>query len=583
VSVDPGARTPDASVRLAGVDGPLAADIETFLAARGLDERAATDPGAVERELTAHLRGAGYLRARVTAGAPLVEGDSAVVPVTVEPGPIFTIASVSIRGSDPLAPEFAQDAVALTAGMPYDPAEADRARERLVAFYRREGFPAPMVTVGQNVSAERPAVDLTYAITPGARQILSEVVVSGNRSIDTDVITRALDVDVRAPLRPADSLQARRRVFDTGLFRRVDVSAEAMGAAQAGETPMRLRVTVEEWPALRLRYGFQVAEERPEAEIDGRELVPGATADLTRRTLFGRAVSVGGAVALQRREQRGRVFLSSPTLLGWPIESSLIAERAREEFPSVTRLTERSSIAWEQRTRIARNLGLSYSYRFDRDHTFDTNADPDDPFAFDITVNIARLTGSAAWDSRNDAYDAVRGSLLSSSVEFAPEMAGSEFRFIRHVGQAYHFRPWRGVVLASAARVGMVRPLGDQELLTTEKFFAGGAGTVRGVAEDSLGGLDFFGLPNGGAGMLVLNQEARVPVYRWVRAVGFVDAGNVFERARDIRLGDLVGSVGVGVRLATPFALLRADVARPVWGTTPERSWKWTFGIGHAF
>jgi outer membrane translocation and assembly module TamA len=83
--------------------------------------------------------------------------------------------------------------------------------------------------------------------------------------------------------------------------------------------------------------------------------------------------------------------------------------------------------------------------------------------------------------------------------------------------------------------------------------------------------------------MLVLNQEARVPVYRWVRAVGFVDAGNVFTRARDIRLGDLVGSVGVGLRLATPFALLRADVARPVWGTVPERSWKWTFGIGHAF
>jgi outer membrane protein assembly factor BamA len=415
--------------------------------------------------------------------------------------------------------------------------------------------------------------------------VLSEVVVGGTRSIDTDIVLRALDVDVRAPLRPADTLQARRRVFDTGLFRRVDVSPEPIEqpAPGAAETPMRLRVTVEEWPALRLRYGFRVAEERPEGAIEGRELVPGVTADLTRRTLFGRAISVGGAMALQRREQMGRVFLSSPTLLGWPIESSLIAERAREEFPAVTLLSERSSVSWEQRARVAGNLTLSYAYRFDRDHTFETDPDPNDPLAFDVTVNIARLTGSAAWDTRNDPYDALRGSLFSSSFEYAPEAAGSEIHFVRHVAQAYHFRTWRGAVLASAARLGMVRPLGDQELLTTEKFFAGGAGTVRGVPEDSLGALDFFGLPRGGAGMFVLNQEVRVPVYRWVRAVGFLDAGNVFERVRDIRLGDLVGSTGAGVRLATPFALLRADVARPVWGSVPERSWRWTFGIGHAF
>lgn len=346
---------------------------------------------------------------------------------------------------------------------------------------------------------------------------------------------------------------------------------------------MRVRVTVEEWPALRLRYGFQVAEERPEGEIEGRELVPGLTADLTRRTLLGRPIAIGTAVALQRREQRGRVFVNAPTLLGWPIESSLIAERSREEFPAVTRLTERNSVSWEQRTRVARNLTLSYSYRFDRDHTFDTAASRDDPFAFDITVNIARLTGSAAWDTRDDPVDTTRGSLFSSNLEFAPEAAGSEFRFIRYVAQAYSFRPWRGVVLASAGRLGGARPLGGQELLFSERFFAGGAGTVRGVAEDSLGARDFLGLPRGGQGLLVLNEEVRVPIYRWVRGVGFVDAGNVFERASDIGLGNLVGSIGFGLRVSTPFALLRADFARPVWGPLDQRSGRWTFGIGHAF
>jgi len=43
-----------------------------------------------------------------------------------------------------------------------------------------------------------------------------------------------------------------------------------------------------------------------------------------------------------------------------------------------------------------------------------------------------------------------------------------------------------------------------------------------------------------------------------------------------------VGSIGVGLRLATPFALLRADYARPVWGTE-QKGGRWTFGIGQAF
>ena len=58
-----------------------------------------------------------------------------------------------------------------------------------------------------------------------------------------------------------------------GLFRRVDVASEALrrvGEQRGTERrPIRLRVTVEEWPALRLRYGFQVAERRPEDSVRG--------------------------------------------------------------------------------------------------------------------------------------------------------------------------------------------------------------------------------------------------------------------------------------------------------------------------
>jgi outer membrane protein assembly factor BamA len=137
-------------------------------------------------------------------------------------------------------------------------------------------------------------------------------------------------------------------------------------------------------------------------------------------------------------------------------------------------------------------------------------------------------------------------------------------------------------VLASAARLGLVRALGGQELYVGERFFAGGSRTVRGVDENSLGERDIFGDPAGGEAMVVLNQEARVPIYKWLRGVAFVDAGNVFPTTSALKLNGLAGSVGLGVRLTTPFALLRADYGRIAWGNGP-RTGRWIFGIGQAF
>jgi outer membrane protein assembly factor BamA len=226
---------------------------------------------------------------------------------------------------------------------------------------------------------------------------------------------------------------------------------------------------------------------------------------------------------------------------------------------------------------------LSYSYRFDRDHTLGANIDPILGTRFDLTVNVARLIGNAAWDTRDDPLNATRGSLYSSSLQWAPDALGSQFRFVKYVGQAYRFQNVKGIVLASAGRLGLVTGLGGQEVIPSERFLAGGSRTVRGVDENSLGPVDFFGDPAGGPAMLVLNQEARVPIYKWLGGVAFVDAGNIFKEPGDLKLSALTGSMGVGVRLSTPFALLRADYGRVMWPGSIRGTAKWFFGIGQAF
>ena len=342
-----------------------------------------------------------------------------------------------------------------------------------------------------DIPAEGTDVSVTFVVDEGPQQVLGEAVVAGNRAVDADVIVRTLGLEPGEPVTPNDLLQARTRVLDMGLFRRVDVASEALpeSASSAGpNVPIRLRITVEEWPALRLRYGFQVAERRPEDSMEGRDLTPGLSADVTRRTLFGKAITLGAAVEWQRQERLARTFLNTGTVFGWPIGSSIIGERARRDSAAVdARDRHEQHHLGAARAHRRDNLSVSYAYTFERNHTFDTEPPAPGLPVFDIAINIARLTAAAAWDTRDDPVDTTRGSLVSLSLENAPESVGSDIRFVRELVQAYHFRPWRQMVLASAARFGVVSPLGGQDLIPSERFFTGGARTVRGVAEDSLG------------------------------------------------------------------------------------------------
>jgi outer membrane translocation and assembly module TamA len=83
--------------------------------------------------------------------------------------------------------------------------------------------------------------------------------------------------------------------------------------------------------------------------------------------------------------------------------------------------------------------------------------------------------------------------------------------------------------------------------------------------------------------MMLFNQELRFPVFGWARGVAFLDAGNVFPRAADISFADLAVGTGVGVRIHSPFALVRVDFGVPLTNRRRQPAGRWYIGLGHAF
>jgi len=169
------------------------------------------------------------------------------------------------------------------------------------------------------------------------------------------------------------------------------------------------------------------------------------------------------------------------------------------------------------------------------------------------------------------------------NFEYSTNALGSDLRFAKYFVQQNYYRTLgRRVVFATSGRLGLAAGYG-QDLVLSEKFFAGGGNSVRGFDDDTLGPADTLGGPAGGNALLVFNEELRFPIAWRFRGVGFFDAGSAFETVGDIRLRGLRSGVGAGLRVQTPFVLLRADVGTPIRPKPGEPRVQWYFSIGQAF
>jgi outer membrane protein insertion porin family len=513
-----------------------------------------------------------------------------MLPIAITEGPQFHLDTVTFAGARTRSASALEQAFPLRAGQPLTRAAADDAVQALMSSYRSDGFNTVRVTLSSQATRGSGLVALTVSLDEGPRQVLADVAIEGVRRTRPGLVRTELQLEAGQPVNLAAWARARKRLYDTSVFRQVDIQAVPIAAPPSAapppaEQPMRARVTLDEWPPLRVRYGFEV-EDTVTPASESRTLRPGVAADVSYRNVFGRAASTGLALRYTKDFEAARTLFTKPSFFGLPLISNIFLERSREHFGVSTDrpfLTDKSTFTAEQRFNAGRRVQLAYSYSFERNHTFDANADPDNPLAIDITVNVARLTTTALVDTRDDLVNATRGRLFSATFEYGASALGSDLRFAKYFVQHNDYRAiGHGVVFATSGRLGLANGLG-QELIPSERFYAGGGNSVRGFREDSLGPINVLGDPSGGNALLVLNGEARFPIVWRLRGVGFVDAGNAFAEISDLRFSELRVGTGLGLRVQTPFALLRFDLGMPVARRPGESRARWFFSIGQSF
>ena len=477
-------------------------------------------PGSIHqpwrRALEKHYHSEGFLAADVSVGPAETRDGASVVSIKVIEGRPFSIGDVVLGGLPEGLEKEGRDALAFTSGARYRPADVAAGIDRLETQLRRAAYRTASTDVETRIEEKTAQVNVTVQVTPGARSILQDVVVEG-ADAGKPAIARSIALKTGAPLDPATIRETRRRLYDLEVYRSVDIQVQPLAAGAPpepatvpAEQPVMARITLEERPRYRVRYGLAVSDE--EIGTDERDRRLGFAADVENRNIFGRGATAGVSVRLRRDQQVGRLTLGSQRFFGLPLRSTVFIERQREQlnpegaFPITSDI---SGLTAEQAYRLRRAIELRYGYGTERNHTFIRTDEPD---AFDLTVRIARFTTSGLIDRRDDAFNPVRGWFAASTLELSRPGIGSDLSFLKDFAQYSHFVPLgRGVVVASGARLGVARTFDDEVLIPSERFYAGGANSVRGYREDDLGARSIFDDAEGGSALLVTQRRAAFP------------------------------------------------------------------------
>ncbi|MFN2541747.1 MAG: outer membrane protein assembly factor [Chthoniobacterales bacterium] len=514
--------------------------------------------------------------------------------IAIHEGRQYSFGEVSFSGQAVYDPETLRGQIVDLLGQPYTEVRVADIPRRLQSYYKTRGYyDVKVEATGTPEEAAEGRVPVEVAITAGPLyRFGSDVNVSGLERLHPGFVTKRFTKLAGQTYSPEVLDEKFRSLMRTGLFNLLQIKP----VPEDGNL-LRLHISAEE--AKSKEFGFSIGYGTFEGAIVGVQY--------RDRNLFGYGRPVTTSVEVSQRGYKGEILFEDPFFLDTDFTFKNDLAALTFDFEGY------SKFEVGDRVELGRKFTKQYEAAviFAARHVEVTSASINNRFLGQTSYLINTLGFSQTLDLRSSPFVAPRGFVGNTTFDLATKAFGSEIQLARSTIRLAYFLPLGpkpltpGVVedqstpplhrwfqqslLAFGARGGLVHSLnnsGPDEQTTIpidERFFNGGATTVRSFSERDLGPHDPKGNPIGGEFFTVFNVEYTFPILGELQGALFYDAGNLLPTSEKPGLDEMRYALGTGLRYKLPIGPIRLDYGWNPDRQTGEDAGAFHFSFGFAF
>ncbi len=512
----------------------------------------------------------GYIQARVesTEIVPDLARKKVTLRVRVVEGPQFRTGTIAITGNEILTTEEVRKLVSLKEGGVFSRGALRNSVRAIVDRYSELGRARAEVDPRTANDLANLKVDVSIPIVEGGPVYVERINIAGNTKTSEKVLRRELRVTEGELFTFQKLVRSRQRLFNLGYFEEVNVNTEL------GSTPDKIVVNVD----VKERSTGIFSIGAGYSSLDSLF----ATLDVSQRNLFGRGQEVFLRFRIGTQSRLGLVGFTEPYLFDIPLRAGFDIYDREREYEDFTE--ERLGGDIRASYPLTEFIILSGLYRLENVDI--TNVSPtagEDLKSQEGTSLNSVVEFLLARDTRDNIFEPSRGS--RNSVEFQFAGLGGDTQYYKVIAESGWFVPLPVFNLVWAVRglAGFAEGWGGEEVPIYERFFLGGANTLRGQKTRSVAPKDNRGDTIGGTSELLFNTELLIPIIPRFRLALFFDAGNAYGFGTDFDPTDLRYSAGVGVRFFSPLGPMRLDLGYNLDQQPGEKSYQINFTVGAPF
>ncbi|MGE5419686.1 MAG: outer membrane protein assembly factor [Chloroflexota bacterium] len=392
--------------------------------------------------------------------------------------------------------------------------------------------------------------DITFNLNAGQMSYFGSVTISGDSLIPERFMRKYVSFSEGGLYKQNKIDSTQQDIFGTDLFRFV-VIASKKDSVENDRIP--IEILVKELPRWKLEAGAGYGTEdklRLAAELTKLNFLGGA-----RRFIVNGKTSYYMPFSLDIRFVQPDFLFSRLDLVLNPF-----ILREREISYTIDRMGGGIRFIYTFRN----NFSSHFSYAFERDRILKIS---------DITIDSTELKHNKSVFSlggelnlANDPFYPSKGYKLEGTASLAGLGYSAAVHFYKlEISYVKYFTLDKDVILATKFRTGVLQTTKKiQSTPIEERFYLGGASSLRGWGRHRISPLNESGIALGGNTMMEESAELRFPIYELLHGAIFIDAGNVWYNSYSYNFKSVRYDAGLGLRLRTPIGPVRLDFATPV-------------------